>query len=957
MYVNALYDKDNDVIHVVERVAGERVFKEFKPNHTFYIKDQKGTHTSIFGDSLVKITPTSFKDKQRLLKMYRHRQTFESDINLVNRCLEENYKNSTPSNLHVAFFDIETDFCKDRGYSSPQEAFNPITSIAVYLQWIDTMVCLAVPPKTLTMEEAKKIADEVGDVLICNNEKEMLQAFITLIQDADVVSGWNSEFYDIPYTVNRITHLFGKNELRKLCLWDEMPVKRTVERGGTKTTVWDLVGRIHIDYLQLYKNYTYEERHSYALDAIAEHELGEKKVEYEGTLDQLYNDDFKKFLEYNIQDTMLIDKLDKKLKYIELGDIIAHNANMLLPSVMGAVAITEAAIVAEAHERGVIVMDKKHDNDQDTRAAGGWVQNPKKGLHKWIGSIDLNSLYPSVIRALNMSPETIVGQIRLTKTLTEIENYLAAAKKHSFAEWWNDRFNVLEMEDVYAKDNGVKYIVDFETGDSVELTGREINELVFSQPWCISANGTIFRTDVDGIIPGLLSKWYADRKNMKSILKTLIELRTGEVKTELVSNSDLTGGQKLPDLKHIEYGELERIHSIIKQANKEELIEYLNKYDLEVKDGAIFVKEENLPEWKEAEEYWDKRQLVRKINLNSLYGGLLNKHCRFFDQRLGQSTTLTGRTIARHMAAKTNELIAGEYNETGKAVIYGDSVTGDTIIETNRGPMTIEELYNQCDTFESVGEKQYGFDSDIRVASYDKMYNRAYYGNINYVYRHKVQKHMFEIEDEFGNKVTVTEDHSIMVKRNGDLVEVKPLDITDNDIIISLHIDKTITFKEDKVKSVKEVMYEEPIYVYDLSMSNVHNRWFFGNNILVHNTDSCTADSIIETSQGAMTIEQLFNSCSAKYTEHTTQKEYAMDDDVMVMSYDKERDEPYMGHINYVYRHPVSKDLYEIEDEYGNTVTVTEDHSIMVERNGNLVEVKPQDIADGDIVLCLDIKK
>ena len=111
--------------------------------------------------------------------------------------------------------------------------------------------------------------------------------------------------------------ILGKHETRHLCLWDQEPRIREFERGGKTMPTYDLIGRVHIDYLQLYKKYNYEERHSYALNAIADIELGETKVQYDGTLDELYNDDFKKFLEYNIQDTRLLDKLDKKLQFID----------------------------------------------------------------------------------------------------------------------------------------------------------------------------------------------------------------------------------------------------------------------------------------------------------------------------------------------------------------------------------------------------------------------------------------------------------------------------------------------------------------------------------------------------------------------------------------------------------------------------------------------------------------
>lgn len=793
MYINAKYDSESDKILVAERTPSGRKYKEYDPDHSFYVQDPKGIHKSIYGDPVTRLTPSNKKDKARLLKINGGKKTFETDINPIVRCLEQNYHGGKPANLNVAFFDIETDFHQERGYSSPDEAFNPITSIAVYLQWQDTMVCIAVPPRGMSREEAESIAEEVGECVIVDTEKEMLQIFVEIIKDADVLSGWNSEFYDIPYTLNRTIHLLGKNEIRKYCFWNSMPKKKTIERGGGDSSTWELIGRVHLDYLQLYKKYTYEERQSYSLNNIAEHELGEKKVDYDGTLDQLYNQDFKKFLEYNIQDTRLLDRLDQKLQYIDLANTIAYDTHVLLPATMGSVAVVESAITAEAHERGFAVQNKVH-HDGDTRAAGGWVQHPKKGLHKMVGSTDLNSLYPSVLRALNMSSETIVGQIRTHKTNHAIEEYIAQAKKHSFAEWWNDRFNILELEPFLSNDPHEKILFDMEDGQTYELTGAEMRQLIFAPEnnWCISANGTVFKTDVEGVIPGLLARWYAERKQMKKVLWNMIQLRTGLIKTDLDSNL-FTQATTLPDMSQVGFEDLNDGIKLVETGDDvDSIVNFVHKYGLEVREGAIWVTEQNLAEWKDGEEYWDKRQLVKKILLNSLYGGLLNQHCRFFDQRLGQSTTLTGRSITRHMAAKANELLAGEYDETGRAVIYGDtdSCIGSTQIETSLGTIRIEDLYDQCLNHSGYVEddKEYAQDPDIMVMSYDKTRDEPYMGHIDYVYRHRVNKDLYEIEDEFGNVVTVTEDHSIMVERNSELIEVKPVDIDPEDVIISIHV-------------------------------------------------------------------------------------------------------------------------------------------------------------------------
>jgi DNA polymerase elongation subunit (family B) len=603
-YVDAIWDRENDIVKIVERDPKKgRIYQDYPARYVFYYADQKGKYKSIHGESLSKVVCKNYKEFQKEQRIHSGQTLYESDINVVFRTLEENYLGRDAPKLNVAFWDIEVDFDPERGYASPDDAFMPITAIAVHLQWMDTLVCFAVPPKTLTMEQAQEQIKDFPNTILFETEAEMLDAFLDIIQDADVLSGWNSEGFDMPYTVNRIIKTLSKEDTRRLCLFNQFPKKREYEKYGKAAVTYDLVGRVHLDSLELYRKYTYEERHTYRLDAIGEMEVGESKTQYEGTLDQLYNNDFRKFIEYNRQDTALLNKLDKKLKFIDLANTLAHECTVLLQTTMGAVAVTEQAIVNEAHHRGMIVPSRpKRDEDANNQAAGAYVAYPKKGLHDWIGSMDINSLYPSVIRALNMGPETIVGQLRQDYTKAEIEAKIA--KGSSFAAAWEGKFGSNEYEFVMAQDRSNDIIIDWENGETSVMSGAQIYELIHesNQPWMLSANGTIFTYEKEGIIPGLLKRWYAERKEMQAKLK-----------------------------------------EAIKAENKIE------------------------------EEYWDKRQLVKKINLNSLYGAILNAGCRFFDNRIGQSTTLTGRSIARHMAGKINEVITGEYDHVGKSIIYGDT--------------------------------------------------------------------------------------------------------------------------------------------------------------------------------------------------------------------------------------------------------------------------------------------
>jgi DNA polymerase elongation subunit (family B) len=197
---------------------------------------------------------------------------------------------------------------------------------------------------------------------------------------------------------------------------------------------------------------------------FGEYELNERKTQFEGTLDQLYNQHFKKFIEYNRQDTLLLHKLDKKLRFLDLANELAHANTVLLQTTMGAVAVTEQAIINEAHERGLVVPNRKERlTDDDTQAAGAYVATPKKGIHEWIGSIDINSLYPSAIRALNMAPETIIGQLRPTMTDKYIRDRINSGM--SFAAAWEGLFGSLEYTAVMDQQRGTEITIDWQDGE------------------------------------------------------------------------------------------------------------------------------------------------------------------------------------------------------------------------------------------------------------------------------------------------------------------------------------------------------------------------------------------------------------------------------------------------------------------------------------------------------------
>jgi DNA polymerase elongation subunit (family B) len=275
----------------------------------------------------------------------------------------------------------------------------------------------------------------------------------------------------------------------------------------------------------------------------------------------------------------------------------------------------EMAIMNEAHERGLVVPDKKRkeaNGSEIQQAAGAYVATPKRGMHEWVGAVDINSLYPSTIRALNMAPETIVAQVRQTLTDKYMKDRgmeLAREKKYykdgddavTGAILWEGLFGALEYTAIMNQERGTMLWIDYEDGRSEEMSAAEIWKMIFDshKPYMLSANGTIFTYEKEGVIPGLLTRWYSERKSIQKQVK------------EATNDAD--------------------------------------------------------------RDYYDKRQLVRKILLNSAYGALLNEHCRFYDKRIGQSVTLSGRQIVRHMMSQINLAVAGEYTHEGPTIVYGDT--------------------------------------------------------------------------------------------------------------------------------------------------------------------------------------------------------------------------------------------------------------------------------------------
>ena len=499
------------------------------------VADPNGDFVTFDGTRVKRILYRTHRAHARAAKR-KSRLDWEGDIDPALVVLEREFAHSEPARPFRAFVDIEVDVDPERGFATPDDPHAPVVSFAVSVPGGTTGVLLC-PPGSRSGDVALSVGERF---LVVEDEKELLSILVdSVIGASDVWCGWNSSFFDLPYLVRRLERLDLAELTTRLSVAGERPVERTVEKWGTKRLTYETRGRVHLDYLDLYRRFVRREMHSYALEHVAREETGEGKVAYTGSLGELWRCDPGKFAEYNLRDVELLEAIESRHRLVDLAVGLAHEARVPLRAVLGTVALVENAIILEAHGRGYVVPRRKWYMDtgdeevrSDTDVSGAAVFEPKTGIHELVGCIDVNSLYPSVIRTLNASPETVVGQLDLSRTRRTIEEKMASGMSLTTAT--ADLFGTVEYRLVAerSKESVVLYTVGLppwlDPGRH-EMPARDLAEIVFDPeiPLSISAYGTLFRTDVEGVVPGLLHRWYEERKRMQKAARTWRRLEEG----------------------------------------------------------------------------------------------------------------------------------------------------------------------------------------------------------------------------------------------------------------------------------------------------------------------------------------------------------------------------------------------------------------------------------------------
>jgi DNA polymerase elongation subunit (family B) len=290
----------------------------------------------------------------------------------------------------------------------------------------------------------------------------------------EIITGWNVRFFDIPYLVNRCKKILDEKEVKNLSPWGIIKDSIVNSRGEDKV-VYDIVGISILDYYELYRTFTYINQESYKLDHIAYVELGERKIsysEYENMSD-FYKKNFQKFIEYNIKDVELVERLEEKLRLIELAVALAYSAGVNYNDVFSQVRTWDVIIYNYLKKNGIIIPPKKN-NVKDEQYAGAYVKEPLVGMHDWVVSYDVNSLYPSLIIHFNISPETLQNK-----------NFKGK----------------INIQDILNKNKNSETFKCFDEAKKVNCS--------------IAANGTLYTNKKRGFLPELMDKMYKERKQFK----------------------------------------------------------------------------------------------------------------------------------------------------------------------------------------------------------------------------------------------------------------------------------------------------------------------------------------------------------------------------------------------------------------------------------------------------------
>ena len=453
---------------------------------TLYVPSKKdgSQWRTLDGQVLDEINPGTVKETREFVKRYDEVQGFDiyGNTNYVCQYLSDTYESDIRfdmENIRVFSIDIET--ATESGFPDIKQANEEILLITIK----DSQ------SKQIVTFGSRTYVNKRDDVryIHCKDELNLLKEFVIFWQQnyPDVITGWNTDFFDIPYLVRRIDRELGESFSKKLSPWGYINERKTFIKGNEEIH-YDIHGISQLDYLELYKKFTYQKQESYRLDYIAKEELGDAKKENpEDNFKDFYTNHWQQFVDYNIHDTELVDRLEDKMRLIELCLTMAYNAKINYEDVFSQVRMWDAIIYNHLRKKKIAI-PAKSGSGKDAQFEGAYVKDPIIGLHKWVASFDLNSLYPHLIMQYNISPETLTED-KIPCTVEKLLNQ--------------------EVDTSYAHRRNLS----------------------------LTANGWCYTKEVKGFMPELMEKMYTDRsKFKKQMLKAEQEYQNDKSKKNLLKD-------------------------------------------------------------------------------------------------------------------------------------------------------------------------------------------------------------------------------------------------------------------------------------------------------------------------------------------------------------------------------------------------------------------------------------
>ena len=471
---------NNFLIHLWEDTGYSKV--EWVNKAYIECDEYESTHTGLNGESLKRIS----KWKSDNPKLHFH------DMTPYQKFLVEKYGiNDEPSvTQKELFFDIETEMGDALTEEYIKEAPKKVTSIAWYDKQVDEWAILILDPKG----QIQDTKENNKEIISCKTEEELLLKFLEKFReiDPDIVVGWNSDYFDIPYLYYRMCNVLGDDVAKFLS-----PINYVRETPWFKEQYIQIAGVESLDYMRLHKKFSWADEPSMRLDAIGEKYVNLGKVEYDGNLDRLFETDINKFIDYNFRDVEILVELDKKLEYLSLVKNLSHKGKHNYSEVYANTKTQDGAISAYLLSEGIVPPAKDRNPLSKQGYAGGYLFCPKAGVYRYMFDEDLTSLYPSIIMTVNIGKETMVGRI------------IDA----------DDRNNRLGLNDLLRKDPNEEVIIENVKRKKTKIKIGKLVNLITDMEMAISANGVFFRTDKESVLSTILKKWFEERVHYKNEMK------------------------------------------------------------------------------------------------------------------------------------------------------------------------------------------------------------------------------------------------------------------------------------------------------------------------------------------------------------------------------------------------------------------------------------------------------